>query len=653
MTTVSIVIVNYNVRQFLSQCIDSILKSRKTNFELEIIVVDNASIDGSIEYISNHYPNVKLIANKQNVGFSKANNQGIKVASGNFILILNPDTIVQEDTISICLDYMDKHEKAGVIGVKMLDGSGKYLPESKRGEPTLWNSFTKFSGLTNLFPSSKLFSGYYLGYLDENSPHKVDVLCGAFMFFRKNVLSEAGNFDEDYFMYGEDIDLSLQVRKKGYEVIYLPSTKIIHFKGESTKKSSYNYIRNFYNAMKIFVNKNYKGTQGILLSNFLTIVLFIIATIAYIKNLAKNNFRLLTDAGLILFGTQFFKEMWATYYFKNPTYFNNIASYYNNIGIVIIYATFLFFFGQYDKYWRLKRLFFAVLISFIVSSIIYAMLPLHLRSSRILLIISASLAFFIPLLTLKIFSFFRQQFGGSDTNGNYLVVASKINAEKIISLINKYDNKNNILGFINPQNNVSDDFYINNINKLSLVAKTIKADKIALCTDDLDNQTLLDAMVLPDSDIKYLIVNISNHSLLESNDKNKSGTIFLNQATYKLSQKLYVRLKRLLDIIVSMLSIVLFPILKFKAKSGMVSFSDLFSILSGKMTWVGYSVQEKNKIIDNNLPLIKPSVIMTNHMVHNPTYFPLIKSNHEADIYYAKNYNILTDLDIIFNFIFK
>ncbi len=378
MTTVSIVIVNYNVRQFLSQCIDSILKSKRSNFELEIIVVDNASIDGSIDYLSNHYPNVKLIANNKNVGFSKANNQGINVAQGSYILILNPDTIIQEDTISICLDFMGHNQNTGVIGVKMVDGSGKYLPESKRGEPTLWNSFTKFSGLTNLFPSSKLFSGYYLGHLDENNIHKVDVLCGAFMFFRKNVLTEAGKFDEDYFMYGEDIDLSLQVRKKGFDVIYLPTTKIIHFKGESTKKTSYNYIKNFYNAMKIFVKKNYKGTQGFLLSIFLTIIISVIGTLAYIKNLSKNNFRLLIDAGLIFFGTQFFKEMWATYNFNNPTYFNNPASYYNNIGIVIIYSTFLFFFGQYDNYWRLKRLFFAVLISFIVSSIISALLPLYL-----------------------------------------------------------------------------------------------------------------------------------------------------------------------------------------------------------------------------------------------------------------------------------
>lgn len=405
--------------------------------------------------------------------------------------------------------------------------------------------------------------------------------------------------------------------------------------------------------MKIFVNKNYKGTHGFLLSNFLTVVISIVGAIAYIKNLTKNNFRLLIDAGLIFFGTQFFKEMWATYYFKNPTYFNNLASYYNNIGIVIIYSTFLFFFGQYDKYWRLKRLFFAVLISFIVSSIIYAMLPLSLRSSRILLMISASLAFFIPLITLKIFSFISHKIGSSNVSGNYLIVASKANADKIVSLINDYDDKNNILGFINPQNNISDDFFINSINNLSLVAKTIKADKIALCTNDLDNQTLLDAMVLPDSDIKYLIVNISNYSVLDSNDKNKSGSIFINQTSYKLSQKLYVRLKRLLDIIVSILCIVLFPLIVFKTNSGVITISRLFSILTGKMTWVGYSAQEKNKIIDNNLPLIKPSVIMTSHMVNNSAYFPLIKSNHEADIYYAKNYGVLNDLDIIYNFIFK
>ena len=653
MTTVSIVIVNYNVRQFLSQCIDSIFKSNNKDFNIEIIIIDNASVDGSIDFISKKYPHVQLIPNNKNLGFSKANNQGIAIARGEYILILNPDTLIQEDTLSLCLEHMNENIKTGVLGVRMIDGSGKYLPESKRGEPTLWNSFTKFSGLTNLFPTSKLFSGYYLGLLDENSTHKVDVLCGAFMFFRKDVLLKCGGFDEDYFMYGEDIDLSLQVRKKGYNVIYLPTTKIIHFKGESTKKTSYNYVKNFYNAMKIFVGKNYNGIHGAILSIFLSFIIYLLGGLAFIKNIIKNNVRLLVDAALIFFGTQFFKELWATYYFHNPTYFNNLASYYNNIGIVIIYSTFLWFFGQYDNYWRLKRLFFGVLISFILSSIIYALLPLNLRSSRILLIISATLGFFIPLLTLKLFQFISKKTGNSNDNGNYLIVSSKENSENIKRLINDYDKKNNILGFINPDESASNNFFLNNINNLSLVAKTMKADKIVLCNDDLDNQTLLNLMVLPDSEVNYLIVNVTNSSVLESNDKNSSGRIFVNHSSYKLSQRLYLRLKRLLDIFIALTSIFLFPILVFYRSYRETIFSNLLAVLFRYKTWVGYTISTKEKMIENNLPIIKNPVISNESMINNANYFPTIKNVNEADIYYAKNYNPIIDLELIFNFIFK
>ena len=237
----SVIIVNYNVKYFLEQCLLSALKAAE-RVSTEIFVVDNNSVDGSVEMVQQKFPSVKVIANTKNTGFSKANNQGIRESKGEYVLLLNPDTVVEEDTFEKVVSFMDQHSDAGGLGVKMLDGTGRFLPESKRGLPTYDVAFYKIFGLSKLFPRSKTFGKYHLGYLDENKTHEVDVLAGAFMLLRKSVLDKIGLLDEDYFMYGEDIDLSYRITKAGYKNYYFPETRIIHYKGESTKRTSVNYV---------------------------------------------------------------------------------------------------------------------------------------------------------------------------------------------------------------------------------------------------------------------------------------------------------------------------------------------------------------------------------------------------------------------------
>ena len=234
--TLSIIIVNYNVKYFLEQCLIAVQKAC-SGIEAEIFVVDNNSADDSVEMVHNRFTTVKLIANKDNKGFSAANNQAIRQATGKYILLLNPDTVVEEQTFHMVCAFMEAHDNAGGLGVQMIDGKGNFLPESKRGLPTPTVAFYKIFGLSNLFPRSKTFGRYHLGYLDKNETHIVDVLSGAFMLIRKTVLDKIGLLDEDYFMYGEDIDLSYRITKAGYKNYYFPDTRIIHYKGESTKKS--------------------------------------------------------------------------------------------------------------------------------------------------------------------------------------------------------------------------------------------------------------------------------------------------------------------------------------------------------------------------------------------------------------------------------
>ena len=253
----SVVIVNYNVKYFLEQALLSVRKA-SVGLDVEVFVVDNNSSDESVAMVREKFPEVQVIANKDNVGFSKANNQAIHLSKGEYVLLLNPDTVVREDTFEKTVAYMDANPNAGGLGVKMIDGKGNFLPESKRGFPSPEVAFYKTFGLSKLFPKSKRFNKYHLGYLSENETHEVDVLSGAFMLMRKAVLDKIGLLDEAFFMYGEDIDLSYRVVKGGFKNYYFADTTIIHYKGESTKKGSLNYVKTFYQAMIIFARKHFK-----------------------------------------------------------------------------------------------------------------------------------------------------------------------------------------------------------------------------------------------------------------------------------------------------------------------------------------------------------------------------------------------------------
>jgi GT2 family glycosyltransferase len=255
----SVVIVNYNSRLLLEKCLQSVEKATK-NISHEIVVIDNSSTDGSCDYLSYLFPEVKIIFNDKNLGFAKACNQGLKISTGDNVLFLNPDTILEENTLSDCLSFLEQNTDAGAVGVRMKDAAGTFLKESKRGKPSPAASFFKLFGFAAIFPRSKTFAKYYMGHLPEKEINRVDVLSGAFMMIKKIVLDKTGGFDESFFMYGEDIDLSIRIKNAGFENYYLGTTNITHKKGGSTHYD-YNHLQHFYGAMKLFVKKYYKGEQ--------------------------------------------------------------------------------------------------------------------------------------------------------------------------------------------------------------------------------------------------------------------------------------------------------------------------------------------------------------------------------------------------------
>lgn len=254
-TKLSVIIVNYNVKYYLEQCLYSV-RAATAGMEAEVFVVDNHSTDGSVEYLRPSFPEVTFIENKENLGFAKANNQAIRQCAGEYVLLLNPDTVIGEESLRSLFFQMDQDEKIGAVGVQMLNGHGVFLPESKRAFPSPWVSFCKLFGLLRLFPASRVFARYALPYLSRKKTHKVDVLAGAFMLLRHEALDKVGLLDESFFMYGEDIDLSYRLVRSGYKNLYIPE-RILHYKGKSTKEGDTRYIKAFYEAMLIFYKKYY------------------------------------------------------------------------------------------------------------------------------------------------------------------------------------------------------------------------------------------------------------------------------------------------------------------------------------------------------------------------------------------------------------
>lgn len=254
----SVIIVSYNVRCYLSQCLVSLQRALE-GVEAEVYVVDNHSHDDTVSYIKENFPYVKLVASNHNYGFARANNIAIRQSEGEYVLLINPDTFVGEDVVRECVAFMDTHPNAGGVGVRMLKADGSNALESRRGLPTPLTAFYKMCGLCAKYPRSRRFGRYYMGYLAWNRPERIEIISGAYCMLRHSVLDKIGLLDEDFFMYGEDIDLSYRIIKAGYENWYLPLC-ILHYKGESTEKSSFRYVHVFYEAMLIFFRKHYSHT---------------------------------------------------------------------------------------------------------------------------------------------------------------------------------------------------------------------------------------------------------------------------------------------------------------------------------------------------------------------------------------------------------
>ncbi|HEY0030950.1 MAG TPA: glycosyltransferase [Bacteroidia bacterium] len=639
----TVIIVNYNVQHFLEQCLHSVRKASE-NVASEVFVVDNNSVDGSMAMVKQKFPEVQLIENKKNTGFSFANNQAMRIAKGEYILLLNPDTVVEEDTFEKVVAFMDAHPEAGGLGVKMLDGKGNFLPESKRGLPTPSVAFYKIFGLARLFPRSKIFGKYHLGFLDKDKTHEVEILSGAFMLMRKAVLDKIGLLDETFFMYGEDIDLSYRIILGGYKNYYFPETRIIHYKGESTKKSSVNYVFVFYKAMVIFANKHFSQNNAKLFSFLINFAIYLRAGLAigirFLKSIALPAF----DFTLIMGGLILIKD----YYEKNIKFIEG-GSYSNALvsiafpAYILVWMFTVYLSGGYDKPVRLFRIMRGVLVGTGIILIGYSLLPEAYRFSRALILFGMGWVIFSYLFSRLAFHFsgLRSFNLNPDKSKRIVIIGKQEEFERVHGLLKQTSIHTSFLGFISADDNGSTHKdYVGNINQIEEVIEIYKINEVIFCSRDISSQGIIDYMhTLVSADVDFKIAPPESLSIIGSNSIDTAGDLYIIDVN-SIGRPKNKRNKRLFDILAACLLLPLSPavILVQKNKPGFVK--NLFAVLFGGKSWVGYGNDKHD-----HLPKLKPSVLSPADAIKNISINA--DTRNRLHLAYSKDYKIENDLNIV------
>ncbi|MCC7050769.1 MAG: glycosyltransferase [Bacteroidia bacterium] len=642
----SVVIVNYNVRYFLEQCLHSVKKA-SSNLMVEVFVVDNNSVDRSVEMVREKFPEVHVIANKENTGFSFANNQAIKQSTGEYVLLLNPDTVVEEDTFKKIITFMDEHPEAGGLGVKMIDGKGIFLPESKRGLPTPEVAFYKIFGLASIFPKSQRFGRYHLGYLDNDKINEVDVLSGAFMFMRKAVLDKVGLLDEDFFMYGEDIDLSYRIIKGGYKNYYFPQTRIIHYKGESTKKSSVNYVFVFYNAMVIFAKKHFSQKNARLFSALINCTIYLRASVAIINRFVRRLFLPVSDTLIIFFGIYFLKNYWETYV-KAPQGLAYPPEFMHNLVplLTFIWISSVFFNGGYDRPLSIIKLLRGVIIGSFMVLVIYSLLPEIYRYSRAIIILGSLWALImLTLWRIVLNILFKEEFKLlNNLKRRVLIVGGKEEVQRVKSVLLQSQIETDFIGLVNSESDNNNTIFIGNIHQLKEMVQIHKIDEIIFCAKNISSQKIIDFMSkLGHTQVDYKIAPPESLYIIGSNSIDKNGdfyTVEINAINKQANQ----RNKRLIDIWASLVFIVTLPVLLIivKNKAGLIK--NIVLVLWGTKSWVGY-FQSINTHSIETLPTIKKGVLSPYLILNLNQYDDEL--NKRLNLLYAKDYKPENDLKII------
>ncbi len=650
MRDISVIIVNYNVKELLEQCINSIF-SASTKLDVEVIIVDNNSFDGSVQYIKEKFPGnprLKIIESPVNMGFAKANNLGAREAEGEYLLILNPDTILQEDTLDKSLEFYKSVKDIGALTCKLILPNGKLDLACRRSFPTPSVAVYRILGLSRIFPKSKLFGKYNLTYLDENETYEVDAIVGAFMLIKKDVYEKVEGFDEDYFMYGEDLDLCFRIKKAGYRIFYYPKTSIIHYKGESTKKSSISYVNNFYGAMQVFVKKNL-NTSFWLMNLLIRMTILYRALLSYITRFFSNNYPVLLDLSFIVAGM--FIAIYQRFDFFPVRAYTVVIFVYTAIWLLTLALS-----GSYNRNERFSLIkpLNGILIGFFVNSSFTYFFNEYAFSRAVVLrtVVYTYLLIAGWRVAAKILKYSKSK--GIFTTSNTLIVGKNTETENFISkLKTRIDVEYDFIGYINPGNNIKSG-YIGNLNNIRDVVVSNKVKNIIFAKNELSNIQILDLMWdLKNSNIGFKILSGESDIILGKSTLDKIDDIYLMKIEYNINKKFNIFVKRTFDILFGVLNLfTIYPMVMIMGSVGLLSSTKekfyrkvkfIPEVITGKYSFVGRAIwdtpqQGINYLGKNGLTGLVQINLHRNLSADEIEYF---------NFYYAKNQSLGLDIEIL------
>ncbi len=655
----SIIIVNYNVRQFLENALASISRALE-GIEGEIFVVDNGSDDGSVVMVRSLYPSVHVIENAENLGFARANNQALTKASGRYLLLINPDTIVQEDTFRVMLAFFDSNKEAGLAGCKILNPDGSFQLPCRRSFPTPWVAFTKVYGLAALFPSSELFGRYNLTYLDPDQTYPVDAVSGSFMMVRRAVYEQVGGLDETFFMYGEDLDWCFRVAQAGHKVYYVHNTSIIHFKGESTRRSNIDEVRVFYHAMQVFVAKHFGDSR--VLRVFLSLGISLRETIEGFRRRLQPLVLAAVDA--VLIDVALF--MSAFVYFGNPLTFlegaNRIVWFAPALLIVSLLAGVGAYRGSMNSPVRVA---FGTLGGFVLVSAAVFFVK-NLAYSRAVVLLSALVCLILlPALrvVMRVWSVGtkghakRKSLFGSRT---LIVGAGPAGCELLRRLRTRVDDGYDIVGFIDTTSGrigerVDGIPVLGSIENVGKVIGEQRVSDVIFSTDALTYGEILSVITRSDgSGVNFRLVPNSLEAIIGKTSIDRLEMLPMVEIEYNIRRPGHKFVKRLLDMLGGIFGfVVLYLPVSLFARGGKTwqVIRYLPSVVAGKLSLVGLPVDDGRGLASE-----------LSQRCHGADLGPqgimgLIQLNRRADLgmdeceryalYYAKNQSLTLDIEII------
>ncbi|MFQ5823399.1 MAG: glycosyltransferase [bacterium] len=688
----SVIIVNYNVKEFLEQALISVKKALR-GISSEIIVVDNASRDGSAQLIQQRYPDVHLLVNSKNLGFAKASNQGLRKAKGKYLALLNPDTIVQEDTFSTMLDFSKKHPDTGMLGCKILNPDGTLQLACRRSYPTPWVAFTKMIGLSHLFPKSKIFGKYNLSYLDSNLTYEVEAISGSFMMIQRKILEEVGYLDESFFLYGEDLDWCYRIREKGWKVRYFSGTQIIHFKGECSKRSQFDNLKVFYQAMALFVQKHFKRKYLLIPYWLLLVAIWLRAGFSFLKKIIVTLSVPITD--LILLTLSLILAIYIRF-----ESFARLRSFIPvDIAYSLIWMATLSLFGCYHKHkFSSSKAGSAILVGFLFNASLTYFFKQYAFSRLVVLLASVLSLIVIPgwRLVIKLLPRlslmpFKGTLGKTLLGRKTVIVGDFTSGEKLLEKFNsQIDAGYRIAGLVSINGKDQGQTYhslkvLGTIEDLDSIICEEKIQEVIFSTNRLSYDQILGIISRSKKQrVNFKLVPSNLEVIIGKASIERMDDMPLLEIEYKLYQSRHRFIKRVFDAVLAIsgliLSIPIFLYKRFltsvKIKKRIVygeqnrtialyEFADnspnfikripyLWSILKGDLSLVGreiVEVEENSKFSPQMEMYLKPGLT---GLVQVNSHRPLTQAEKEKyHLYYMKNYSPLLDLEIIFKALFK